>query len=691
MVCWSSIASTNPDNCKSNKYTVFTSTFLKKGNKPETKQIQALIVHLNGNQRHQTCLIDDSSFLLEAKLQKKIADKKQTILDHENKIKLNKENNSKLSEDIISDHKTAEAKVKEIKNSRKKIKDLENTNTNLQAEVTELTDYLVAPQKQTNKLSNTLTSLCLDDQGLVKSNTEECFNKLITQLKIEQGDLAKHLQDYKKIAIASALIEADILVLEAHLPKSVKLEDSPSRQEIIDQLLKDKKLNANASLVMDLLDQRSAQIALFKNKLTILQRNTNLALEIFKESPYYCSVPDEIEAEMSWTLYFDIDEKLEDIQGQLDEKAVKYDNATSGSESKESLKNQLVALNSDYKRVNTLKTINDNMSTSDKAFCESLKPLAKSIKTTLNKSYDDTWFQNKNLEREVDDISALLDELNTILNGSESNEVVKRAKRINFVQHSQKFFDKYNDTARFNVGVGVTIFNAPILTYSEDKSVHLAEILGPSATDSVLKITQQVPDAQKLTPNIVFTLPYLDLNLAFPNVNESYQTAAPIQQVQVTKTSGEPAVTETTNYLQKSTIDWKYKVDFDASINFKVLSFTRDLCQSYWCEVPKLFSNADIGIAWGRTHLELEHNLTSELREVTSTSMIFSELVASGTVTSAGKIDSTIEYKAVSFTYHVADQLKLDIYKKWYGKAPVNLDVDSNDDVWGVTFSYLYF
>ncbi|QTH64535.1 hypothetical protein J1N51_03415 [Psychrosphaera ytuae] len=679
--------------CQTDIYQNRTEPFFETGKEITVDQLTSAITHLNKVSRAIECKKDNSLFKLESSYKSVITNLEKEIETKESSIKKLEGNSAKLMEELL-DSPTQE-KAEEIKGVRQTIAEQEMQMAGLKDKKSSTKQSLDALNTSVNKTKVKLNKLCLINNELNKENKVKCLTALHTELTRERENLVEFISDVKKLESISNVVLADLNSIEKLMPAKIDLEKSPSPKEILDKFIDDSGvMNANAKVIKDILDQRSTQIAIFRQKLKVLQRNTNIAIEMLKAPTMSCSVVSEVQKK---TGFFsnsldpninEIKEKLTQVEKEIKKKDIEADNT---------LNKEFTALNEEYNSLVTLKIAYNNLSTSDIEFCEKLPQLEDTVKTTLNKTYDDSWFQNKNLEVEIDDIDQLLRELNGIITNPNSDPVETRAKRTNFMQHSQRFFAKYNATARFNVGLGLTMFSTPKLMYNSSNDILLEELLGPDSPSLSVEINEMLPDVQDLSPSIVITMAYLDLNLTIPNIDESYQTILPIQSISVEgppPEDGQPAL-EPTIYLAKSTIDWRHKVDFDANLNIKVLGFLRENYERIpWFNKRGWFkdkiANFDLNFTRGRTHIELEQTINSELRQTTDSTVKYADLASFGSISNSNSINDTHSYKGWSFSYYVADQLKLDIYKKWYGKPPEGLKL-IDDKVWGVTFSYLFF
>lgn len=437
------------------------------------------------------------------------------------------------------------------------------------------------------------------------------------------------------------LAMSDLNMVKSLLP-SDSLEESPSSIGILKNTIREGDFGANANILLDILDAKSAEVAIFRQKIKVLERNSRVLISKsdFNEKCKIYELYEEKSGLLS--LFSKHDEKVKN----------KYNGMT------------------EY----------------EKKSCHLSKELNFKLNKTIKLSYDDSWFENKNIENDIKDIESLLKKLDEF----EKTKQASPVKRFNFLNHANQYFAKYNGTGRFNIGLGGALFNAPDIINPVDFTVDLSQFTSATLEPQSIQDEFNIPSGKKLSPVIIATMPWVDATLTLPEYSKSSTYVSTIN------TWSLPLEEEQTQhgFLSRTTIESHYKIDYDINMTVKIFSLLQDTCP-YWCyrlNNATRDKNIELAIGVGTTDIKLTKTFKTDIREQIDLNGGYSQLASSHQLENEETIDHSMQYMYVGGHYYMADQIRLEAYwkryKSDYKKGEIQLTSKSS---WGISVVYLFF
>lgn len=318
--------------------------------------------------------------------------------------------------------------------------------------------------------------------------------------------------------------------------------------------------------------------------------------------------------------------------------------------------------------------------------CYLAESLTYKLNRTLELSYDDSWFENKNIENDINDIELLLKKLNKL----EKSKPVSQVQRLNFLNHTNQYITKYNGTGRFNIGLGAALFNAPDIINPIDFTVNLSQFTSATLEPQLIQKKFNISSGKKISPVIVATMPWVDATLTLPEYSKSSTYVSTINTWQL------PLEDEQTQhgFLSRTAVEYHYQIDYDINMTVKIFSLLQDACP-YWCY---RFNNAtrdkniELAIGVGTTDIQLTKTFKTDIREQIDLNGGYSQLASLHQLESEETIDHSMQYMYVGGHYYMADQIRLEAYwkryKSDYKKGEIQLTSKSS---WGISVVYLFF
>lgn len=625
----------------------------------DKKLLSAQITQLGKVQVYQDCKDSDSTYVLVQKL--------------------------KQEKEALEKQKTE----KEL--SIKQLKDKGGDTTALEAEL-KLVDEKLTPKTQEyikykDKLNtwevgtSVICELKSKAEVPLAENDKDCLNLLITKLtsekelypiKIELDENSTDAQkaDAKKTEERNkeinGFIDYELTVIKQTLP-ATKLEQSPSKELMLSAIKNSGVISNNTKVAIDILNSRSAEIALFRQKLKVLQRNTNILIEKMGDIKN-CAAVEYHDEHTPFLFDFSI-----------------YVRAQTQEEIKKEQEKEKEAQEQQNRYL--------ELTRAEKQICHQYTELEELIEQTLVHSYDDSWFQNKNLEKEILDIESLMNELDGLTSLNTPSEQLKAtpAKRLNFLQHSSAFFEKYNKSGRFNIGMGVSMFKAPGTIYTKRVPYDIQPFMQTSVPKQDIELKSEMPDVQELSPYVLIKTSLIDIGITFPGYRETFETVDGI------KRWAEVGAQEP-SFLTQTTTQWNYEVDFDVKADLKLISALKTCNFNIWLctDVKRYFRNRapnlDVGITFiAVTDFQLTQTFTTDIRAQGDDALSFNQLANSYITTSTQTTNTSLRYHGISFVYYMADQLRLEgSWKRYQSSSRDELSLQRKSS-WGMNFTYLFF
>lgn len=487
--------------------------------------------------------------------------------------------------------------------------------------------------KEHNALHSSLTSECKIPptvNPVLNAEMPKCLTLLKQQLELEVKQYPLHqsipedanAERRKKIEEDNLSNEnkrenaiSDLRMVERLLPTE-NLEESPSSIGILKNKIRESDFGPNTNVLLDILDAKSAEIAIFRQKIKVLERNTRVLIS-------------------------QIDIQQEECNNYKGEK---------------------------------------------KKVCLLANNLTFKLNRTLELSYDDSWFENKNIENDIKDIESLLVKLNEI----EKSGNVSEVKRINFLNHANQYITKYNGTGRFNIGLGLALFNAPEIINPINFTVNLSEFTSSSIDPQLIQDEFSIPSGKKLSPVIVATMPWVDATLTLPSYSKNSTYISGINTWPL------PLKDEQTQrgFLSRTTIDSHYEIDYDINMTVKVFSILQEFCpvSCFWVNNKIKDKKIELALGIGTTDIQLSKTFKTDVREQINLDGGYSQLASLHQLDSEEIIDYSMRYWYVGANYFMADQVRLEAYwkgyKREYKKGAIQLTSESK---WGISIAYLFF
>jgi hypothetical protein len=535
----------------------------------------------------------------------------------------------------------------------KKIIELDKTLKDIDEQLSKLT-------KKHDGLLSKLTLACKIPASftlVLNKEMTECLNLLKQQLEFEikqypfnqvpptgaDAAMKKAINDsntINKTKYNSAI--SDLSMVETLLGKD-ELEKSPSSSALLkNQLRESDFFGANTNILIDILDTKSAEIAIFRQKIKVLERNSRVLISKIYSSEN-CK-------------FIELYEKKEGLTGWFAEQN-----------------------DADKKQY-------EEMTEYEKRSCKLVGNLNVKLNKTLELSYEDSWFENKNIENDIKDIESLLNKLNEL----QTKNLGNTAQRINFLNHANQYFSKYNGTGRFNIGLGAALFNSPDISNPIDSALDLSQFTAGTLEPQFIEHKLNIPSGKTVSPVIVGTMPWVDVTLALPSYSKSSVYTSSIF------TWGLPLEGEQNQhaFLSQTTIEANYKIDYDVNITLKVFSLFQDICPYYCNRLNNATreKNIEFAVGLGTTDIKLTKTFTTDIREQIDLNGGYSQLASLYPLNTEETIDHSMRYWYVGGHYYMADQIRLEAYWKRYRSdykdGSIQLDSKSS---WGMSISYLFF
>jgi hypothetical protein len=438
----------------------------------------------------------------------------------------------------------------------------------------------------------------------------------------------------------SQLVNSDLNIIE-NLIATETLEKSPSSISILKGRIKESNLGADTIVLLDILNTKSAQMKIFKQKLKVLERNSRfLTSKLHNEEcrDYY------------------------------------------------SYKEKFTILNLFSQDYENLENKYNKMPKNQQDSCDLVQGLIDKLDRTLKLSYKDSWFENRNLESEINDIETLLTKLQKLEADKSEVNTASVVQRLNFLNHANEYFEKYNNTGRFNIGLGAALFNAPDIITPIDLTLNLSQFTVTSLDPQLVQHEFNIPSGKKLSPIIVATMPWVDVTLTLPEYSNNFTYISDINTWQL------PLEGEQTqhSFLSRTTIESDYQIDYDINMTIKLVSFLREFFPS----TPWWFKNtkAELALGIGTTDIQLTTEFTTDIREQVNLDEGYSQLASLHPLETKETIDHSMQYGYFGAHYYMADQIRMEAYwkgyKSSYKEGKIKLATKSS---WGINVTYLFF
>jgi hypothetical protein len=559
-----------------------------------------------------------------------------------------KDNTSYKQIEILTKYKNETEVQKKATADPDKIKEFDKTLSNVN-------EQLSTFEKKRDALDSKLTKACkipTSVNPILNKELPLCITSLKQQLEFEikqypfknpipeGADAAKkkEIDDLNKSnEYKYELAKSDLSMLESLSGNKNELEKSPSSIGILKTHIRESEyLGADTNILLDILDTKSADIAIFRQKIKVLERNSRVLISELDFSP-------------NCELY----NTNPGLIGKLGEPIKTQRNALKDYETKA---------------------------------CRLATNLSYKLNKTLQLSYKDSWFENQNIEDDIKDIEKLLEELYII---EKSNEILP-VKRLNYLNHANQYFAKYNGTGRFNIGLGVALFNAPDINNTIDFTLDLSQFTAGNIDSQNILDDLNTPSGKKLSPIIVATMPWVDATLTFPEYSKNSTYTSPINAWEL------PLEDEQTQhgFLSQTTIESSYKIDYDINIALKIFSWLQDICPYYCYRLNNATrdKNIEFALGLGTTDIQLTKTLTTDIREQIDLNGGYSQLASLHQLESEETIDHSMQYWYVGGHYYMADQIRLEAYWKRYKSDYKDGDIKlTSKSSWGVSIAYLFF
>lgn len=569
-----------------------------------------------------------------------------------NHVVCNKDNTSYQQEDIFKGYK--EDIVKEIKAAAPDSDEEKQLKTTLES----ITEQLTKIDKKLNGLEKKLNAECIIPPSvnpILNADLPKCLTLLKQQIEneVKQYPINQIASDgadaTEKKRISDSNIKnkhkrklaiSDLRIIERFSP-SDELEESPDPIGIIKNTIREGDFGANTNVLLDVLDEKSAEMAFFRQKIKVLERNSRILIS-----------------------RFDFSEKCEAFKTKKRENKIDF----------------FITINEKIKN-----TINA-MTEYEKNACNLATDLTEKLNKTLQLSYEDSWFENINITSAIKDIELLLKKLDKL----EASKDVSVVKQINFLNHANQYIAKYNGTGRFNIGLGAALFNAPQVINPIDVTLDLSQFTSSALESQLLQDDITIPSGKKLSPVIVATMPWFDATITLPDYSKSYTYVSTINAWPLPLAEGQ----ESHNFLSQTTIESTYKIDYDINLTFKIFSFLRDNC-TYWCHGLNNITkdkSVELAVGLGITDLQLTKAVTTDIREQVDLEKGYAQLAALHQIEAEETIDHSMQYLYVGGHYYMADQIRLEAYWKRYKNDYKKGEIQLNSRTsWGVSVVYLFF
>lgn len=480
--------------------------------------------------------------------------------------------------------------------------------------------------KKRDALKTALTSACTipvtvpadDGQG-----SPNCFSLLKQQLEFEIQKYPDNTADAdvnSKNQYKSKLAASDLKIIENLFNPKEDLEKSPSSILLLKNQITDSNFfGGNTNVLLDILSTKSAEIAIFRQKIKVLERNSRILLNKIgfgKEC---------------WDKY--VENK---IKGDI---------------------------------------------------CYRTTDLYQELNRTLELSYDDSWFENRNIESDIKHIESLAEKLNKLMPMTSTN--TSTVQQLNYLNHANEYFAKYNGTGRYNIGLGAALFNSPDIVSPVDYTLDLSQFTASTLDSQTLQDELNIPSGKKLSPVIVATMPWFDVTLTLPAYSRNSTFISDIQNWEL------PIVDDQTQhrFLSRTTIESHTQIDYDLNLTLKIFNFLRDIC-TYDCYLGNLIKNKniDLAIGVGTTDMQLTKTYHTDIREQINANGGFAQLASLHEIDEIEKIDHSLPYAYFGVHYYMADQIRLEGYWKRYRSEYKEGTIQlTSKDTWGISIAYLFF
>ena len=564
----------------------------------------------------------------------------------------NKDNTSYQQEAIFKGYK------EDIDKEIKAVTSGSDEEKQLKTKLDSITEQLTKIDKKLNGLEKKLNAECKIPPSInpiLNADLPNCLTLLKQQLEnevkqypINQVASADANATTKK-AIADSNIKnkhkrrlaiSDLRIIE-RFSASEELEESPDPIGIIKNTIREGDFGANTNVLLDVLDAKSAEMAFFRQKIKVLERNSRILIS-----------------------RLDFSEKCEVYNTSKRKNKIDFDITYSAH----------------------IKTVIDGITEYEKKACDLAIELTEKLNKTLQLSYEDSWFENINITSAIKDIEFLLKKLDKL----EASKDVSVVKQINFLNHANQYIAKYNGTGRFNIGLGAALFNAPQVINPIDVTLDLSQFTSSALESQLLQDDITIPSGKKLSPVIVATMPWFDATITLPDYSKSYTYVSTINTWPLPLAEDQ----ESHNFLSQTTIESSYKIDYDINMTFKIFSFLQDNC-TYWCD---RFNNitkdksVELAVGVGITDLQLTKAVTTDIREQVDLEKGYAQLAALHQIETEETIDHSMQYLYVGGHYYMADQIRLEAYWKRYKDDYKKGEIQLNSRTsWGVSVVYLFF
>jgi hypothetical protein len=448
---------------------------------------------------------------------------------------------------------------------------------------------------------------------ILTNTMSDCINLIEEHIDIEK-------KTYTKDDLAQKQIEVDKSVISG-LTDKLKLETPTTKNKIKKHLEElDFSSNSEVNILFDILDQRSTEIAIFRQRLKVLQRNSVKINQAIIER-YGCPAVEDLEDSH---LYY--------------------------------------------------------------ATCVDLWQLSLIIDKTLAISYDDTWFQNKNIETDIEDIENLILALEKQLSDKKIHIKDLYADNKNYIDHSSKYFSKYNNSGRFNIGLGVGFLKSPKLSITSSYQIDISNY-SSTATSNITEVEQTLPDIQEPSIFIVAETPYVDIGLNILNDEETSLITLPVNQWKVN---------DDIAYLSQTQFNVNYKINYDLNVSFNLRNIWKVFSNRFWRKTyvePIIPVQLEFMAGLGLTDIKITQDITTELRETITGTENFNEISDSqlDTITKQNNWKETLFHLSLAVKYKIADQVRFEVQYRHNLDNQIDDTLTLDQSTFSMNLSYLFF
>jgi hypothetical protein len=334
------------------------------------------------------------------------------------------------------------------------------------------------------------------------------------------------------------------------------------------------------------------------------------------------------------------------------------------------------------------RTVNRNIDTMDEDKYREYKQSIYAITEKLREdTYDDSLFNNNNLTDVIQlRLPTLILDSQTVSDANDNDTSTLQYQK-EFKDELNWFQKKYLSKKTFKFNIGGEYSYLPQINYAHRANVDVTPFIISEpvfASERPPRPPSRFPTgfSNFSYPSIVLSaeMPYLAIDVSVPIVDEEKSTVNSVRKIDL---GGNSAFVRSTN---TSNIVLEY--DFQLRLSFRdlyVLTFIDDKDYS-----SKNFLNQiDFGMGTGILGLDLNDEVTTDLRLITSPTQTFNDLESSGAIKSSSSNNINVSYYSFFIKFEIDDTWSAGMTLKKY-RSETESSGDINVDGQLLAFSLLY-